>query len=125
MIYAYDFFNIQDGDTPLLYAACKNNLDMVKVLLDAKAEVNVQSKVYQKVMEYNNTTNSNTFEHSTYIQMNKRSTIAKTKCLTFHLFFRFIAMQLLFGFTIHIYFMVISTLLTSRLYIYVCIYFKI
>jgi ankyrin repeat protein len=28
-----------------MYAAYKNNLDMVKVLLNAKAEVNVQNKV--------------------------------------------------------------------------------
>jgi ankyrin repeat protein len=28
-----------------MYAADKNSLDMVKVLLDAKAEVNVQDKV--------------------------------------------------------------------------------
>jgi ankyrin repeat protein len=31
--------------SPLMFAADKNNLDMVKVLLDAKAEVNVQNKV--------------------------------------------------------------------------------
>jgi ankyrin repeat protein len=28
-----------------MFAGIKNNLDMVKVLLDAKAEVNVQNKV--------------------------------------------------------------------------------
>jgi ankyrin repeat protein len=28
-----------------MFAAIKNNLDMVKVLLDAKAEVNVQTEV--------------------------------------------------------------------------------
>jgi ankyrin repeat protein len=31
--------------TPLLFAASVNNLHTVKVLLDAKAEVNVQNKV--------------------------------------------------------------------------------
>jgi ankyrin repeat protein len=31
--------------TPLMIAAKMNNLDMVKVLLDAKAQVNVKDKV--------------------------------------------------------------------------------
>jgi ankyrin repeat protein len=36
-----------------MIAATKNNLDMVKVLLDAKAEVNVQDKVSESDDEYN------------------------------------------------------------------------
>ncbi len=43
----YVKFKSLDGWTPLVYAANKNNLDMVKVLLDAKAEVNVQNKVLE------------------------------------------------------------------------------
>jgi ankyrin repeat protein len=31
--------------TPLLFAAKMNNLDMLKVLLDTKAQVNVKDKV--------------------------------------------------------------------------------
>jgi ankyrin repeat protein len=31
--------------TPLMFAAKNTNVNMVKVLLDAKAEVNVQNKV--------------------------------------------------------------------------------
>jgi ankyrin repeat protein len=35
----------KDGMTPLLYATSSNNLDMMKLLLGAKAEVNVTNKV--------------------------------------------------------------------------------
>jgi hypothetical protein len=36
----------QDGTTPMMVAASQNNLEMVKMFLDAKAEVNVQDEVY-------------------------------------------------------------------------------
>jgi hypothetical protein len=38
-------FKSQDGTTTLIIAANNNNLEIVKVLLNAKAEVNVLNKV--------------------------------------------------------------------------------
>jgi len=50
LIFASPLLSLQDGVTPLIVASNKGHTSVVKLLLEAKAEIDVQNKVMLAVV---------------------------------------------------------------------------